>query len=195
MTKNSQVIRNPDVIKNDFVRLSNDPNRRDISIISDFIDMYHKGIVNNIFLDKLLKESKYDLKIVFEFFNPPTIDEIKLFQNSFKECWFTISLNKCHGQSLEYTDINNLKEISEYINNQNNVHVVFFGNLIHKETKELLKKLPSPNEKICYLDDSSWHLDIPWPTDDKKKMKEQYRRFFKMGIQYPDDSNVLTIDQ
>ena len=183
-SRNTQIVRNADVIKNDLIRLSNNPGRKEVSIISDFIDMYHKNIVNSDFIDKILKDVKYNLDLIYEFYNIPSIDEIKLFQNSFNYFWFTISINKCHGQSNKFCEMEHILKIIKYVNATNNLHLAILGSFDDKEVVEIIKQLPKKNNKLCYLNDSSWHLDTPWIYKEQAKMLKQYKKFYSMGIQY-----------
>ena len=78
-----------------------------------------------------------------------------------------------------------IEEIIEFNSLQKNTHLSILYNGTNKDINYLINTLPKPNEKLSYLDDSSWKLPVPWISSSKAKTRQQYEFFYSIGIQYP----------
>lgn len=179
LCKRSLVVRKAEIVSNDFQRLAKDKSTKCVGIISDFFELEKLGFVDSGFTNNIFLQN-YDLNVYFEFFNLPSISDIELFANSFKQSTIAISFFSNHGQSLELCNIQAIESLAKKCENLTGVTLLLYGNTDDYAIKYYTQRLQEKYSRLLIADDSNWKTIAPYPVDDVKQLQNQFDFFYSI---------------
>lgn len=175
--KRGCLIRSPNKVVDDIRRIEANKNFSFIRILHDFLT-----IGNDDYVNEILGNNKFKLKLGIELFSTPKTEQLKHLMDCFDGGTITFPMDNNHSTTDILTNIETLIQSILLVQRNPNYHPILYYNktfaisnkIYHSAVDEIYKKT---NCKV--LDMSWWWVDYPIPDDNGYSENSTFGSFFK----------------
>ena len=176
------LIRDPEFIVNDILKCEEDGKIQEIFIMGDFFDLQRFNKIDFSYIKKIFSR-KYNLHFYYEFYNLPSIKELRMVISCFKKCTLGISFFKNHGQSFHLNDMEKIKKIVEFVQKMENAKLIILGDMRMQPIKDYGKFFINRYRNVEVKNDCLWRMPVPQycSVKNKKDNQNQFKVFYNMS--------------